>query len=590
MKYTSGNIPDSGSVSTVDIETAQRLICEYEWQTEEKTKLLTMIDAIREQQRNKKLNVSVVGEFSTGKSTFINAIFKHEIMSAQCLQGTTVAATVIEKDNVYRMQIRYMNGEVKKYYFMSFSELQEMLVSLSTETDDAIEIYSIHVGLPLNSFIPALRVVDTPGINVEKQWHEEVTVRAIEKMSDAVIILVDATQAMPVTLMDFIRLHMEDMLSRCIFIVTKMDCVQEKERADILAYVRVRVQQEFEIEDPIVLPYSPLEVLSDNGIIPESAVESTPDAELLAMSYQTEQTLYRILEQQQKTEWQSRMVHLVDELYENLLRCLESRADAVKFQLSQESDHVQIPPVIFIEEQKRQRTESYKKAARKLAQKTAQTLSAMADNVKLRILQTIQYATTDDMAAAFLMLELRNVCAAEIVHMSNYGNNVLEELFAYFTAEMYRFRTEFSELYGICANIPAVGMNMPYHCQLRMPDIGKAAAEVVKLSNIGRKKGFSAWNNISPEMMQQRKNNAAALMQAHLDSYFSSAVIQVLNRIDFCVRVREKEIQKTLSRYAAGFPRTAGAVSSDSLRLRQIQQEKANLNRDIQLVQAILHK
>lgn len=590
MEQTTGYKADSGPTPSIDLETAQRLIYGYEWQPEEKTKLLTMADAIREQERNKKWNVSVVGEFSTGKSTFINAIFKREIMSAQCLQGTTVAATVIEKDNVYRLQIRYISGEVKKYYFMEFSELQEMLVSLSTETDDARDIYSIHVGLPLNSFIPALRVVDTPGINVEKQWHEEVTARAIDKMSDAVIILVDATQAMPATLVDFIRLHMESMLSRCIFIVTKMDCVREKERADILAYVRVRVQQEFEIEDPVVLPYSPLDVLRDNGIIPESAVEMKPSTELLSLSYETEQTVYRILEQQQKTEWQSRMVHLAEELYENLLRCLESRADAVKLQLSQESDQMQIPPAVFIEEQKRRRTESYKRAARKLAQKTAQTLSAMAENVKMRILQTVQYAETDDLAAAFLMFELKNVCVAETVNMSNYGNNALEELFAYFTKEMYRFRTEFSERYGISANIPAMGMNMPYRCQLNMPDIGKAASDVVKLSGIGKKKGFSAWSKISPDKMQQNKNNAAALMQASLDSYFSSATIQVLNRIDFCVRIREKEIQETLSRYAAGFPGVAHVVSSDPLRLQQMQQEEERIVRDMQLVQEILHR
>lgn len=80
------------------------------------------------------LNLSVVGEFGTGKSTFINAMLRHDnFLVSSALQGTTVAATIIEHSEKYGISLTYTNGKKMSRNYHSIDQLKSALISFTTD-------------------------------------------------------------------------------------------------------------------------------------------------------------------------------------------------------------------------------------------------------------------------------------------------------------------------------------------------------------------------------------------------------------------------------------------------------------------------
>ena len=73
--------------------------------------LTSQLNYIKEKQQDKLLNISVVGDFSTGKSTFINALLKHNLLETENLQSTTTASTVIEHASYFGIDVKNKNKE-----------------------------------------------------------------------------------------------------------------------------------------------------------------------------------------------------------------------------------------------------------------------------------------------------------------------------------------------------------------------------------------------------------------------------------------------------------------------------------------------
>ena len=82
---------------------AGEMIGKYQWEPGTRERFQRLLDRIREKQRDKQLNLSVIGEFSTGKSTLINALLRMELLASSALQGTTAACRTAEGWGTDRM-------------------------------------------------------------------------------------------------------------------------------------------------------------------------------------------------------------------------------------------------------------------------------------------------------------------------------------------------------------------------------------------------------------------------------------------------------------------------------------------------------
>lgn len=235
---------------------ASSLINKYKWKEATKHCLEKQLSAIVEKQNDKLLNISVIGEFSTGKSSFINALVGYELLAVNVIQGTTIAITMIEYSDKFSITLTDFAGKSFKKIYQSIDALRKSLRTYTTDASYAKKINYVTVTLPSSILKSGYRIIDTPGTNSLQLWHEDITRRAIRELSDLSIIITDATQPMPTTLISFVDNTLSDSIKGCVFVANKIDRIKEKEREGVMNFIAKKVQQNFAIEELMVLPFS----------------------------------------------------------------------------------------------------------------------------------------------------------------------------------------------------------------------------------------------------------------------------------------------------------------------------------------------
>lgn len=91
-------------------EYLERVIGSAEFEQETATLLRSRLSEIGDRLKDDHLYLAIVGEASTGKSTFINALLREELLAAQALTMTTAAATVIGYGQELAAEFRFRPG------------------------------------------------------------------------------------------------------------------------------------------------------------------------------------------------------------------------------------------------------------------------------------------------------------------------------------------------------------------------------------------------------------------------------------------------------------------------------------------------
>lgn len=242
--------------------------------------ILAECDIIEERMNDDRLKMAVVGEFSSGKSSFINALLREELLETDVLQGTTVLSSMIYySDN---REITVIGNGSERTVYENADEFRERIRQLNRDTDEKSEIRRIEIGLPSEFLKRGICIIDTPGTNSVNAWHDEVTRRVIHDRADGCIVLTNAITPMPMSLCGFVEENLSDILRSCIFIATKIDLIKSSDRSRVMDFIAQKVTAEFELADPLVLPYSSLDVL--NGGNDELLSRETEDKILKALT------------------------------------------------------------------------------------------------------------------------------------------------------------------------------------------------------------------------------------------------------------------------------------------------------------------
>ena len=123
------------------------------------------------EQASRPLLVMIMGEFKTGKSTFINAILEEEILKPDVTPATAVVSMISygEERNVIA---HFRDGNTKQY---SYEELK----NITAEGDDSKKdlrnnIKYVELFIP-KEILKRITIIDTPGLNVDNQLHIQAT-------------------------------------------------------------------------------------------------------------------------------------------------------------------------------------------------------------------------------------------------------------------------------------------------------------------------------------------------------------------------------------------------------------------------------
>lgn len=201
---------------------------EYYEKYEEERKT-ALFDEIIEKVKQGEFSIVLVGEFSAGKSTFLNALMGEKLLPSFTRETT---ATI----NYLRHKDRAENGEEGRVYFSDGTievldkvDFETINKYVSTESDMDVATKVEHLDLFLDSkFLEGnVTLVDSPGLNGTAEGHREVTEAQIEK-SSASIFMFKADQPGSDTDFKFIG-ELKDRVNTIIFALNKIDQIKKSE-------------------------------------------------------------------------------------------------------------------------------------------------------------------------------------------------------------------------------------------------------------------------------------------------------------------------------------------------------------------------
>ncbi len=352
--FTTDNLQEVTDISA-HLAYASTLLDSHSWSSESKKRFQSQLAAIKEKQSDKSLNISVIGEFASGKSTFINALMGLDLLEADVLQGTTVAITIIEYGSDFEIELTNYDGTTNVELYNSVASLKEALRDYTTNSSYAKTINYITVKVPSPILRNGFRIIDTPGTNSLELWHEDITRRAIKDISDVSIIVIDATKPMTQTLMSFMSDTLKFSIKDCSFVLNKIDLLREDEVMAVVKYIQRRAKMEFELEmEPVVLPFASLCLMQ-----PERAAQSSSAWQMTLSSLDE---LQRHTARKRKVAQARKLMILIESMYCDLTGEMNKMAGKLNKELTklERSRQTDLQPFLQAQIIKRQQSFAYK--------------------------------------------------------------------------------------------------------------------------------------------------------------------------------------------------------------------------------------
>lgn len=148
---------------------------------------LTEIDKLEDMVDNNKYKVGIIGEFSSGKSTFLNAIVGKRILYSSNDEATGVI-TLLESDTKKLASIFMEDGSIKELE-LELSDSYEKLRSYVDIKNTKNKVTSVGINYPLKGIDKEICFIDTPGLQGISPKQMEVT-KEILKEANATIMII----------------------------------------------------------------------------------------------------------------------------------------------------------------------------------------------------------------------------------------------------------------------------------------------------------------------------------------------------------------------------------------------------------------
>ena len=238
-----------------------------------------------------RFTLAVVGEFSRGKSTLINALLGQGEILPTAIQPLTAAITVLsygeeesalvffrdgrEPERIPLARLpEYVTGQnldgaeletklaerVARFRSkaeveqLSYEEIESEGSAMAEARAPANAVERVEIRAPFPFLEDGIVIVDTPGIGSINPEHGEAT-RGFVHTADAVMFLINTDPVISASECNFLR-FLQDYVNRFLFVVTKIDRFDESERQQSLNYTRRTITQHAGIESPEIYPVS----------------------------------------------------------------------------------------------------------------------------------------------------------------------------------------------------------------------------------------------------------------------------------------------------------------------------------------------
>ncbi len=182
---------------------------------------------LKEQLSKHRFEVAVIGEFSTGKSTFINALLSDDVLPATYRPTTNQLMRIQHDDINKRIYIDGTNPEIDGHPLT-----KEAIKKLDSDTDGLIVI-NTKIPAPMDQFV----IYDTPGVNDPSALSEEIVFDLLSNV-DVVIFMLRADSALKETEINFLQqLVLKKDLSKFFFVINFTDALSLNDANNVREHV-----------------------------------------------------------------------------------------------------------------------------------------------------------------------------------------------------------------------------------------------------------------------------------------------------------------------------------------------------------------
>lgn len=236
----------------------------------EEADCMRQLQIIRERLHQPQLRLAVIGNFSCGKSTFLNAILKKPLLSMANMPTTAIPTYIDWRAPGNTLQVTLKDAldqphpldDGGKEWFQrqtgtALPADDGGMLDLLTTTNSLHGVLSgVHISFPRNTGYPGYCLIDTPGINPGEETAAEHILHTqdiLRDEADTAIVLFPSYCAYTRDFSDFLEQNARHLLANSIFIVTKIDIVPtEREREKLAQFVKANLQTKLGLEDPQV--------------------------------------------------------------------------------------------------------------------------------------------------------------------------------------------------------------------------------------------------------------------------------------------------------------------------------------------------
>ena len=216
--------------------------------------------ALSERRHDSCFYLGIVGEYTVGKSTLINALLGFEAVKEDILQATTCTPTILRHSETFGVSVELNNGQVLKYdgpgngtrfddiakFLSCLRNARTFIYTWTADESHACKATKVTVFIPFGNslFDQNIAIVDTPGLNADNPRHYSVTESAVRDICDAAVVLTDARNPCSASLLQFLKDHLVDMTENCFAVASHIDMVRPRDRDRVAAFVRKRFSSE----------------------------------------------------------------------------------------------------------------------------------------------------------------------------------------------------------------------------------------------------------------------------------------------------------------------------------------------------------
>lgn len=211
---------------------------------------------MRVQQRvaSDEVRLALLGEFNSGKTTFINAMLGTQLLSTAPIPTTNVL-TRINHGLTFSCRATLGDG----------TQVDITQANVHAYSTDAVDLARLDVRVPLPLLEGGLVLLDTPGFNVQNDRHEQIVISAVSE-ANACVFLMDARQPGKKTTIEFLK-RLETKVDKFFLVVNRADIYSEDEFQEAREYLMDVLQREARIVDPRLYFVSSAAALGDDGSI-----------------------------------------------------------------------------------------------------------------------------------------------------------------------------------------------------------------------------------------------------------------------------------------------------------------------------------